>query len=1483
MLFSSLACADYYWTCPTPNGYWDVSANWFGEPDEPQWIFPGYVPTGEASNWNTVFARVQQGSAVINSDHIPNGRIQRIYLGGPSGASLTVESGTISIYRFYMGCGAGWLGTFNQTGGTINITATSPPSVDFGQGTSVYNLSGGTFSNVNNTYMPYSENVTVPIDCNFTMNISNGGIFRANGGRVYLGYVPDSVGRFNLSSGQIISNGRVFAFGINGGKGYLNQTGGDFIFTGINGTTDKLQIGSSGGYGEISISGGTFESRFPVIIDNGIFKVSGTGATNIAAMGRMGVGPCFRFWNGINETLAYELDSSGVTPIQLTNFSADGNAVLTNGTMTINTLGGFNGTAGTVYPLMYASAATNSITASDLKLVVLTPNYDFEYYIENDAVKGQWLKLRQLNASICNSGNGFWSSSGTWQNGAPSISKSAVINGGTVSLPTDGSQCEAKKLRIGGIGLPVLNIDNNSKLNLQQLVAGGAPSQTAQINISGGNVKVNGDVMMALSPGANVIINQTAGDVNITGDLNMGWNTTTTGAAANVNYTISGGKFVQHGEVFRLGYCNSQGNFTQTGGQVVFDVNVKSSCRLGYSDGSAQYSISGGSLTAPTNFVIDSASFEVLGSNIASISFDRFRVTDKGTFLVGLDSDITPVVATDGNATFENGSKIVVRLLNGFATGSTYDIVNAKDIIDEGLSVISEDANYTFGSQIVNDDFGRKTLRIAVGYSNATAHSPLPANGVKACYQDAQTLQWTNPRPSEPTGSVSCDVYIADAAIDPGFTNPVKIVNKQPVEFATTTLNPLKSYLWRVDVYDNSYGAENKVTGNVWSFTTAQAAIKSLEWNFENTSDGAAYQKAINGDDIIVTAHGAYSIDTASNTVNGWGLDGLKHWQAPATGYGMWRSIPVWDWPGVAAPGSTQFGIAWIKYDFEQAYNLGTMWIWNHNGVGTGGPSDIEGVEEAYIEYSADGVTYNTLGTTHMFGEASHGPDYAHNTEINFNGISAKSVIITPISNFGASYVGLSEVRFGINNTTATETVIPDSAGSCTAKASGNCIVETSGIYASEKCIGFNGGFDYLYSNSTNANVPIDGNLPWSMNCYVYLDRQPAGGTLIAGFGDLNVATEGYQRFICAQADAYIGFWGQGSASDITCSDKFDLRKWQMISATFDANTVRIYKNGKLIGSRNVKFANSAAKVRVVPRTGRATQPVGVTRGPVAFFGKIDDVTMYNGVLSETEMKQLAARLPMGEDLNADGVINTKDLKCIAENWLKSAPSAQDVDASGLVKWTEDFEDGTGFQSRWTTFSGDWTGKVIVADAHAPQGGSVLSLIVPTNYMERSIGTMNDVFEISWYYSADGANGAGDSRIQIVDAEGLSLAVIHHTTDNAMGVIYANTGTKVYSFAPNDNYIKVTLRIDQEKGKCALLINDSLLESGFALSNGNAGSAAAIRVQKTVEQNPISYFDAIKVDESVLSVEYPVCDFKVDGIVNFEDFAVLAEEWLRTF
>ncbi len=111
-----------------------------------------------------------------------------------------------------------------------------------------------------------------------------------------------------------------------------------------------------------------------------------------------------------------------------------------------------------------------------------------------------------------------------------------------------------------------------------------------------------------------------------------------------------------------------------------------------------------------------------------------------------------------------------------------------------------------------------------------------------------------------------------------------------------------------------------------------------------------------------------------------------------------------------ANPNTSRGASHWIRYDLGAAYKLGKMHIWNVNKVG----ESNKGLKEVVIDYSLNGTTWTQLGNF-QFTQGTEQATYAGFEGANFNGISARYVLITAISNWGAaSCSGISDVKFNI-------------------------------------------------------------------------------------------------------------------------------------------------------------------------------------------------------------------------------------------------------------------------------------------------------------------------------------------------------------------------------------------------------------------------------------------------------------------------------------
>ncbi len=256
------------------------------------------------------------------------------------------------------------------------------------------------------------------------------------------------------------------------------------------------------------------------------------------------------------------------------------------------------------------------------------------------------------------------------------------------------------------------------------------------------------------------------------------------------------------------------------------------------------------------------------------------------------------------------------------------------------------------------------------------ASSPSPADKATDVPFDT-ALRWmagaTAQKHNVYLGAAFTDVNTATAA------NPMNVLVGPGL--ADTTYQPAagldfgKTYYWRVDEV-NAPPTSTIFKGEVWSFTVEPYAYPITA-------------------KITATASSAQAGMGPENTVNGSGLN--KQDQHSTEPKEMWLSAG-------AQP-------TWIQYEFDRAYKLDKVLVWNSNQM-------IEtfigfGAKKVTIETSGDGTTWTPVANVPEFARGTGLAGYAANTTVSLGGVVAKYVKLTINSPWGfAPQTGLSEVRF---------------------------------------------------------------------------------------------------------------------------------------------------------------------------------------------------------------------------------------------------------------------------------------------------------------------------------------------------------------------------------------------------------------------------------------------------------------------------------------
>jgi len=227
------------------------------------------------------------------------------------------------------------------------------------------------------------------------------------------------------------------------------------------------------------------------------------------------------------------------------------------------------------------------------------------------------------------------------------------------------------------------------------------------------------------------------------------------------------------------------------------------------------------------------------------------------------------------------------------------------------------------------------------------------------------------------------NVYFGDNFDDVNnadITNPLDVLVGQGQDANTFDPDGLlefeKTYYWRVDEV-NAPPDSTVFKGYVWSFT-----VEPFVYPIEN---------------ITATSSSSSVNMEHDKTIDGSGLNDSDQHSTEAMD--MWLS-------NMTGPQPT-----WIQYEFDKAYKVYEMWVWNSN-------QSVEafvgfGAKDVTIEYSEDGAAWTALGDVEL-ARATGTADYAHNTTVDFGGALAKYVRINVHSNWGGitNQYGLSEVRF---------------------------------------------------------------------------------------------------------------------------------------------------------------------------------------------------------------------------------------------------------------------------------------------------------------------------------------------------------------------------------------------------------------------------------------------------------------------------------------
>jgi hypothetical protein len=861
------------------------------------------------------------------------------------------------------------------------------------------------------------------------------------------------------------------------------------------------------------------------------------------------------------------------------------------------------------------------------------------------------------------------------------------------------------------------------------------------------------------------------------------------------------------------------------------------------------YAYSVNSITSSVLAIDGNSNAAPSGGGYKSVDYDNFHV-----IIIKL---------ADGSSPFDLGFLAHTARYNSY---NEYGMEIAELLVyDQHLTEIEENQ---LGSYLGNK-YGISTSYLP--YVDPTAYSPSPTDANCGLPASGVTLTWNILNGISPKSTVWFGPQGNMTQRASGLTTN---------SYATGPLNPDTDYEWRIDIVDGGH----TYTGVVWNFRTVLNSTKILDWGFESASSvsaSPAHQQFIPAANTIAAASGD-GWGPVSDTLNDNGLYGMKHIAYP---YGYsWISDLYGGQNLHPVDGSDYYNWgAWVEYTFDTTYSIGNMYVWNQN------QTDLtnRGLQNVTVQYSANGTTWNTLGN-YVIPQAN-GLNGLTPYAINFGGISAKYVVITaaltdgqygPDAGGSDSYYALAKVRFGINGTSANEVITPDSANYGTLDGDG--IVKgnpqiAEGFTASDHCMSFSGDNDVVASNLFDSTFPAAGSEQWSMNFYVYITEELNQYDILAGIGSPLGSPDGTVRYIINYGRAQgnhgnqIYFWGH-NAFDLPTNTPFDIAQWQMITVTYDGLNLKIYKNGSQIASKKMALLDAAPVVNIANK-GMWSSDAG------KFKGKIDNFSMYKGVLSQSEINALAQQLPLTGNFNKDSKVDFKDFATLSEKWLndtsvKQWPTTMLADCENPADFTR-----WSVPSSWNT--GIATIKLIEGDSSNPSDPNQPfegRYAVRMTYDNRP-GSDNN----KW--SAVDVNLAG-----IVDMTKYDLLRIHlkrHAGNSReQGMFfrgYSPEGAELF------NIDEATYSTDFPAG---------VWEFADGASNGNiviwcdwfpfAHRLAKIRIGAKMQTGTAGGTGTIDIDNITLE-RFDNClgtiqegDFNADCRIDFEDVQIFIGNWLKS-
>ncbi len=253
--------------------------------------------------------------------------------------------------------------------------------------------------------------------------------------------------------------------------------------------------------------------------------------------------------------------------------------------------------------------------------------------------------------------------------------------------------------------------------------------------------------------------------------------------------------------------------------------------------------------------------------------------------------------------------------------------------------------------------------------------------------------------------------------------------------------------------------------------------------------------------------------------------------------------------------------------------------------------------------------------------------------KVEFSEIVDKTTAENPGNYSFASGVGVTSARLATNGTTVELTLSPrprtgpvptaDSPDTLTVSGvrdlskSGNAMEATKVSVENIDAVFAMPTFEPKTSKMVRAeNLPVKGTDPWTVSFLCRIDKQPEDRTIIAGFGRAVDGRTGTGRYIC-KFPGGISFWAANN--DVFSHVALDLGKTQMLTATYDGTTLRLYKDGVKIAEGAVELSDDQSQVHVMP--------VDAWERQRKFDGEVSHLMIWNQALPDSAIKLLSEQL----------------------------------------------------------------------------------------------------------------------------------------------------------------------------------------------------------------------------------------------------------------